>query len=489
MYLIFKYGYNINMNFIEGNVNFMDKTKGQTLKEELFKNDKCGFETVKNIDEVYSFCDGYISFLNRCKTERECARYFVNVLRENGFKDLLNADELKCGDKVYYLNRDKALYAAVIGKDSLTEGVNLIGAHIDSPRLDLKPNPLYEAGGFALFKTHYYGGIKKYQWTAIPLVIKGVIVLTDGKCVDVNIGENDDDPIFTITDLLPHLAGSQMKKSLADGVRGENLNLLVGSIPFDDEDVSCGVKLNILNILNKKYGIKETDFYSAELELVPAFKAKSLGFDESMIAGYGQDDRSCAYASFMSILNVQNPSKTSVIVLADKEEVGSVGNTGMYSANFEYFISLLLRKSLLHGCLLLDVLTKSKMLSADVTSACDPTYADVDDKFNAAYIGKGLALCKYTGSRGKGGASDANAEFVAYVRGIFESMGLMYQMTDMGKVDEGGGGTIAYILANKGIDVVDAGVPVLSMHAPYEVTSKFDIYNAYECYKAFYEAS
>ena len=467
----------------------MEKSKGQSLKDELFINDKCGFEINKNIDEVYSFCDGYISFLNKCKTERECARYAINVLRDNGFKDITNTDELKCGDKVYYLNRNKAVYAAVIGKDMLTSGLNLIGAHIDSPRLDLKPSPLYEAGGFALFKTHYYGGIKKYQWTAIPLVIKGVLALTNGKTIDVNIGEADDDPIFTITDLLPHLASKQMKDTLSEGVKGENLNLLVGSIPFDDDKASQRVKLNVLNILNKKYGVTEKDFYSAELELVPAFKAKSLGFDESMVAAYGQDDRSSAYSTLMSILNINEPTKTCVMLLADKEEIGSVGNTGMYSANFEHFISLLIKKCGLHLCDLLDILTSSKMLSADVTSGADPTYADVDDKYNAAYIGKGMALCKYTGSRGKGGASDANAEFVAYVRGVFENKGLMYQMTDMGKVDEGGGGTIAYILANKGIDVIDAGVPVLSMHAPYEVTSKFDIYNAYECYRAFYEAS
>ena len=463
----------------------MEKTKGEILKEKLFDEKKLGFEVTKDKEKIFDFNNEYIDFLNKCKTERECAKYAEEYLMENGFVNILDQDKLKPGDKVFFINRGKAVYAAVIGAE---EGFNLIGAHIDSPRLDLKPNPLYEASSLALFKTHYYGGIKKYQWTTIPLAIHGVIVKKDGEKIDINIGEKDTDPIFTITDLLPHLADKQNKKTLAEGIAGEDLNLLVGSIPYNDEKVEEKVKLNILNILNQKYGIVERDFISSELELVPAFKAKSLGFDASMVAGYGQDDRSCAYTSLRALASLNKVGKTAILILSDKEEVGSMGNTGMESHNFEVFISQILDKTGQNGYNVLDkVLAGSKMLSADVTSATDPTYEEVDEKLNAAYLGKGLAFSKYTGGHGKGGANDANAEYVAYIRGILEDNNLLYQITDMGKVDEGGGGTIAYILANKGIDVIDCGVPVLSMHAPYEVTSKFDIYNAYECYKAFYE--
>lgn len=467
----------------------MDKTKGEKLKENLFDNKKVGWENLSTDKKssIFKFNNEYIAFLNACKTERECACFFEKLLQEHGFENIENKKSLKPGDKVYYVNRKKAVYAAVIGSAMLEEGLNLIGAHIDSPRLDLKPNPLYEAGNLALLKTHYYGGIKKYQWTAIPLIIKGVIAKSDGEIIDVNIGEDKGDPIFTITDLLPHLANKQEKKTLGNGIAGEDLNILVGSIPFEDEKVSEKVKLNILNILNSKYGIIEKDFISAELELVPAFEARSLGFDESMVAAYGQDDRSCAYTTVRALIDLNNPCRTSIALLADKEEIGSVGNTGMYSANFEVFIAKILDKAGQNGFNVLEkTLCNSKMLSSDVTSAADPTYADVDDSYNAAYLGRGIALCKYTGHGGKGGASDANAEFVAKVINILDKNKLAYQMADMGKVDEGGGGTIAYILANKGIDVIDCGVPVLSMHAPYEVTSKFDIYNAYEVYLAFY---
>ncbi len=468
----------------------MEKSKGEELQEKLFNSKKLGWETI-NLDEknnIMSFSDDYIAFLNECKTERECARYAERNLKAHGFENIENKNKLMPGDKVYYINRGKSVYAAVIGEAMLEEGLNLVGAHIDSPRIDLKPNPLYEDGGFALFKTHYYGGIKKYQWTAIPLVIKGVIAKTNGEVININIGEDKNDPIFTITDLLPHLATKQNKQSLSEGVKGEALNLLVGSIPYDDEKVKEKVKLNILNILNEKYEITEADFNSAELELVPAFEARTLGFDKSMIAAYGQDDRSCAYTTLRALIELNEPCRTSIALLADKEEIGSVGNTGMYSQNFENFIAMLLDKTGQNGYNVLEkTLCNSKMLSADVTSGADPTYSEVDDKINAAYLGKGVALCKYTGSHGKSGASDANAEFVAKVRRIAEDNNLLYQMTDMGKVDEGGGGTIAYILANKGIDVIDCGVPVLSMHAPYEVSSKFDIYNAYQLYKAFYK--
>ncbi|MEI3507904.1 MAG: aminopeptidase [Bacilli bacterium] len=468
----------------------MEKTKGEELKEKLFNKNKIGFAVITEEEKqtIFSFSDEYLKFLNSCKTERECASFAEDYLKQNGFVNIENKTDLVPGDKVYFINHKKAVYAAAIGSSLLEEGLNFIGAHIDSPRLDLKPNPLYEDGGFALFKTHYYGGIKKYQWTTIPLAIHGVIAKPGGEVININIGEDESDPIFTITDLLPHLAAEQQKKSLANGIAGEDLNLLIGSIPYDDEKVSEKIKLNILNILNMKYGIVEKDFISAELEIVPAFRARSLGFDSSMIAAYGQDDRSCAYTALRALSTIKEAKKTAVMILSDKEEVGSMGNTGMESHIFEVFVAELLNKSGQNGHNTLDkTLSNSKMLSADVTSGSDPTYASVDEKKNAAYLGKGIALAKYTGARGKSGASDANAEFVAYVRNILESNNLLYQMSDMGKVDEGGGGTIAYILANKGIDVIDCGVPVLSMHAPYEVTNKFDIYNAYQFYKAFYE--
>ena len=468
----------------------MEKTKGEEIKEKLFNKNKIGFAVITEEEKqtIFSFSDEYLKFLNSCKTERECASFAEDYLKQNGFVNIENKTDLVPGDKVYFINHKKAVYAAVIGSSLLEEGLNFIGAHIDSPRLDLKPNPLYEDGGFALFKTHYYGGIKKYQWTTIPLAIHGVIAKPGGEVININIGEDESDPIFTITDLLPHLAAEQQKKSLANGIAGEDLNLLIGSIPYDDEKVSEKIKLNILNILNMKYGIVEKDFISAELEIVPAFRARSLGFDSSMIAAYGQDDRSCAYTALRALSTIKEAKKTAVMILSDKEEVGSMGNTGMESHIFEVFVAELLNKSGQNGHNTLDkTLSNSKMLSADVTSGSDPTYASVDEKKNAAYLGKGIALAKYTGARGKSGASDANAEFVAYVRNILESNNLLYQMSDMGKVDEGGGGTIAYILANKGIDVIDCGVPVLSMHAPYEVTNKFDIYNAYQFYKAFYE--
>lgn len=420
------------------------------------------------------------------KTEREAVHFITKMLNENGFCDICKKDNLSSGDKVYYINRDKSMYIAVIGKEPLENGLQVLGAHIDSPRLDLKPNPLYEDTGFAYLKTHYYGGIKKYQWTTIPLAIHGVIVKPDGQKVEIAIGEDENDPIFTITDLLPHLAQEQMEKKLKEGISGEDLNLLVGSIPEEDKDISEKVKLNILMLLNEKYGMKEIDFASSELEIVPAFKAKSLGFDRSMIAGYGQDDRVCAYASVRAMLDIQSPTKTAICILSDKEEIGSMGNTGMESHVFDYFISELLNKKNENKPNALEkVFCNSKMLSADVDAGLDPIYASVSEKNNAAFIGYGIGLNKYTGARGKSGASDANAEFVAEVRNIFEKENIPYQVSELGRVDLGGGGTIAYILADKGMDVIDCGVPVLSMHAPYEVTSKFDVYCAYKAYGAF----
>lgn len=420
------------------------------------------------------------------QTEREAVEFSKEILQKNGFVDLREKPTLMPGDKVYYINRAKSVYVAVIGTDTLETGLNIVGAHIDSPRLDLKPNPLYEDSGFAYFKTHYYGGIKKYQWTTIPLSIHGVIVKTTGEKIRINIGEDEADPIFTITDLLPHLAQDQMEKKLKEGIAGEDLNLLIGSIPYGDEKVTERVKLNILRILNEKYGITEKDLLSSELELVPAFKARSLGFDRSMVAGYGQDDRICAFTALRAILNVNNPKKTAVCILADKEEIGSMGNTGMESNVFDTFVAELLNKKAENRPNQLDkVFCNSKMLSADVDAGLDPIYASVSERNNASFLGHGIGLNKYTGARGKSGASDANAEYVAQIRAMLEKNEIPYQIGELGKVDVGGGGTIAYILANKGIDVIDCGVPVLSMHSPYEVTSKYDIYQAYRTYQAF----
>lgn len=462
----------------------------EKLKEFLFNTKKCGWEdltdSVKN--DVIKFNDEYMHFLNKSKTEREAASFITEVLEKNGFINIKDKMILVPGDKVFYVNRGKSVYAAIMGNKPVEAGLNIIGSHIDSPRLDLKPNPLYEDSGFAYFKTHYYGGVKKYQWTTIPLSIHGVIVKANGEKITINIGEDENDPIFTITDLLPHLAQEQMERKLKDGISGEDLNLLIGSIPIGDAKTTERVKLNVLKILNDKYGITEKDFVSSELELVPAFKARSLGFDRSMVAGYGQDDKICAYTSLRALLDTISPAKTAVCIFADKEEIGSMGNTGMESHVFDTFISELLNKTNTNRPNLLDkVFCNSKMLSADVDAGLDPIYASVSEKNNAAYLGMGVGLNKYTGARGKSGASDANAEFVAQIRNIFETNNISYQVSELGKVDTGGGGTIAYILANKGIDVIDCGVPVLSMHAPYEVTSKFDVYEAYRAYAAFWK--
>ncbi len=463
---------------------------GEELKAKLFSKKENGWEKIdaREKEDIFNFTNGYIKFLNKAKTEREFISQSVKVAKENGYKDLSEYSDLKPGDKVYFVNREKSMYLAIIGEEKIENGLHIIGSHVDSPRLDLKPNPLYEDTGFAYFKTHYYGGIKKYQWTTIPLSLHGVIIKSNGEKITINIGEEEADPIFTITDLLPHLAQDQMEKKLKNGVEGEDLQLLIGSIPFDDEKVSQKVKLNILNILNKKYGIVEDDLLSSELEVVPAFKARSLGFDEAMVAAYGQDDKVCAYTSLMAMMNLEKVKNTAICILSDKEEIGSMGNTGMESHVFDYFISELLNKTGENRVNLLDkVFCYSKMLSSDVDAGYDPLYASVSDKLNAGYLGKGISLNKYTGARGKSGASDANAEYVAWLRNLLDKNEIKYQIAELGKVDIGGGGTIAYILANKGVDVIDCGVPVLSMHAPYEVTSKYDIYSAFKTYKAFWQ--
>ena len=459
------------------------------LKEKLFKNNKSGWE---NVDEekrskIEDVSSKYMNFLNKAKTEREFIKRARELANSNGYKDIMEFESLKPGDKIYFVNREKSMYLAIIGENSIENGIHIIGSHVDSPRLDLKPNPLYEDTGLAYLKTHYYGGIKKYQWTTIPLSMHGVIVKTNGEKIEINIGEDEADPIFTITDLLPHLAQDQMNKKLSRGIDGEDLNLLIGSIPYNTDKDGEKVKLNILNILNQKYGITEQDLASSELELVPAFKARTLGLDGSMIAAYGQDDKVCAYTSLHAIMELEHVKNTAVCILADKEEIGSIGNTGMESHMFDFFISEILNKLGVNRPNLLDkVFCFSKMLSSDVDAGFDPIYASVSDKLNAGFLGNGISLNKYTGARGKSGASDANAEYVAWVRNILEKNDIRYQIAELGKVDIGGGGTIAYIIANKGADVIDCGVPVLSMHGPYEVTSKYDVYSAYKTYKAFW---
>ena len=459
-------------------------------EKELFIKKENGWKDLdtRQKEEIFNLSEKYMKFLNKAKTEREFIEQAKKVADENGYKDISEVENIKPGDKIYFINREKSMYLAIIGTEKLEKGLHIIGSHVDSPRLDLKPNPLYEDTELAYFKTHYYGGIKKYQWTTIPLSIHGVIVKTNGEKIKINIGEDDTDPIFTITDLLPHLAQDQMEKKLKNAIDGEDLNLLIGSIPYDDEKASQKVKLNILNILNQKYGIVEADLTSAELEVVPAFKARSLGFDSSMVAAYGQDDKVCAFTSLMAMMTLENTKNTAVCILSDKEEIGSMGNTGMESHMFDYFISELLNKTGENRPNLLDkVFCYSKMLSSDVDAGFDPIYASVSDKNNAGFLGKGISINKYTGARGKSGASDANAEYVAWVRNMLEKRDIKYQIAELGKVDIGGGGTIAYILANKGADVIDCGVPVLSMHAPYEVTSKYDIYSAYKAYISFWE--
>ena len=462
----------------------MSEKSVKELKKALFYQSQNGAETMADdeIREADSFCAGYMDFLNRCRTEREAVDFFEEKAREAGFTAFVPGEKYAPGSKVYYNNRGKAIILATIGKRSLREGVRINAAHIDSPRLDLKPNPMYEDTELALFKTHYYGGIKKYQWTAIPLSLHGVIVKKGGEKVTVNIGEDAGDPRFVVTDLLPHLADEQMKRTAPQIIKGEELNILIGSRPFKCDDESEKVKLNILNLLHEKYGIIEKDFLSAELTLVPALPVCDIGFDRSMIGGYGHDDRVCAYPAAMAALGAVDPEVTCVTVLTDKEEIGSEGNTGLKSSYLRYFIEDLAAMEGLAGR---DVLTKSECLSADVNAAFDPTFPDVNERRNAAYLNHGVCVTKYTGSRGKGGTNDASAEFMGRVRTFLEEADVLWQTGELGKVDAGGGGTVAMYIANLGVDVVDMGVPVLSMHAPFEVVSKLDVYAAYRAFSAF----
>lgn len=463
----------------------MAKSAKELKKELLIDRQNGGLVlSDEDIQRAENFCEGYKDFLNIGKTEREASDAAVTLAKCFGFTEYEYGKKYNPGDKVYYVNRHKAVIFTVFGTDDIKNGVNITAAHIDSPRIDLKARPLYEETQLALFKTHYYGGIKKYQWTAIPLSLHGVIIKADGTKITVNVGEDENDPVFCVTDLLPHLAADQMKRTLAEGIKGEELNILIGSYPFKDDEESEKVKLNIMYLLNQKYGIIESDLLSAELELVPAFKAKDLGFDRSMIGSYGQDDRVCAYTALMALLEQKDiPARTSVCVLADKEEIGSDGNTGLNSSFLKYFIADLAKPFGVDGRY---VLSNSKCLSADVNAAYDPTFSDVMERRNSSYLNYGVVLTKYTGSRGKAGTSDASAEFTAEISHLFDRNNVLWQNGELGKVDQGGGGTVAQYIANLNVDVIDVGVPVLSMHSPFEVTAKIDIYSAYLAFKAFY---
>ena len=460
-----------------------EKTQVELLKEQLFKKNENGRQKASEevLNKADEYCEGYKAFLDSAKTEREAVKTAVAMAEKAGFTEFELGKKYNAGDKVYINNRGKAVAFAVIGKEAVEKGVNITAAHIDSPRLDLKPNPLYEELELALFKTHYYGGIKKYQWTSIPLALHGVFALKDGTVKEVSVGERDDEPKFVINDLLPHLAQEQSKRTLNEGIKGEELNVLVGSHPFKSDKGSELVKLNILKLLNEKYGITEEDFLSAELEMVPAVKATDLGFDRSLIGAYGQDDRVCAYPALTAIIDIDTPQKTALAVLADKEEIGSMGNTGLESDFLRYVIGDLAKMQSGDPTV---AIRNSKCLSADVNAGTDPTFQEVMERRNASFLNYGVVVTKYTGARGKSGTSDASAEFVASVRNMLDTAEIVWQSGELGRVDLGGGGTVAQYIANMGVDVVDLGVPVLSMHAPFETTAKFDVYM---CYKAMYE--
>ncbi|MBU3219209.1 aminopeptidase [Clostridium algidicarnis] len=444
----------------------------------------------QDLEKVFALSDRYKEFISKCKTERECVTEFIKLAEAKGYMDIekviSEGKTLKPGDKVYANNKGKNLAMFLIGEEKMENGLSILGAHIDSPRLDLKQNPLYEDTDLALMETHYYGGVKKYQWVTIPLSVHGVMVKKDGTTVEIVIGEDDNDPVIGISDLLIHLSADQMDKKLGKAIEGEDLNILVGSMPLEDKDSKERVKNNILKLLNEKYGIIEEDFVSAELEVVPAGRARDYGFDRSMVMGYGHDDRVCAYTSFEAMIGMGKSKKTYVTLLVDKEEVGSIGATGMQSRFFENVVAEIMDRTSDYSELKLRrCLSNSKMLSSDVSAAYDPNYPSVMEKRNSAYFGKGLVFNKYTGSRGKGGCNDANAEYIGELRTIMDKHNVTWQTAELGKVDQGGGGTIAYILAEYGMEVIDSGVALHNMHAPWEVASKADIYEAMRGYCAF----
>lgn len=469
----------------------MDSTKN--LKDELMVRNDTIWERAseQEKEDIYNYCEGYKFFLNSCKTERESTQYILSQAIRNGFVSLDEAIErgikLTAGSKVYLNNKDKSVILAVVGSKPIEKGMNIVAAHIDAPRIDLKPTPVYEEAGLAFFNTHYYGGIKKYQWVAIPLAIHGVIIKNDGQKINICIGEDENEPVLYISDLLPHLGKDQMEKKAGEFITGEGLDVLTGSIPYPDKESEQRVKLNIMNMLKERYGITEEDFVSSELEVVPALRVRDIGLDRSMIGGYGQDDRVSAYTALTAILGVENPESTCLAVFADKEEVGSMGNTGLQSHFMENAVAELLALSGSEGDLYVRrALANSRLLSADVNGAYDPLYPDAYDKTNTPFLGRGIVLTKYTGARGKSGSNDANAEFVGRVRSVFNSAGVIWQTGELGKVDVGGGGTIAQFVAGYGMEVVDCGVALLSMHSPYEVSSKADVYMAHRAYNSFY---
>ena len=461
----------------------MPKDAEKLSKELLFSYKHVAKEDKKEFKKSDEFSTAYKEFLNKAKTERECVALAKEMLIKAGYKEFDITKKYKAGDKVYKINRGKAIMAATFGSKDLNEGIRINAAHIDSPRLDLKPNPLYEKNELAFFKTHYYGGIRKYQWVTIPLAMHGVVVKKDGTKVEINIGEAQDDPVFMISDLLPHLGMKQGERKLAEGINGEELNIIVASLPLDDTDIKDAVKLHAMKLLNDRYGITERDFARAEIEFVPALKARDMGFDRSLIAAYGQDDRICAYPALIAEIETKKPEYTTLTVLADKEEIGSVGNTGLHS-NFVYdFISMLATNKKADVGV---VCENSACLSSDVNAAYDPTFDSVFEANNSCYLNHGCVLTKYTGARGKYSSSDASAEFMAKVIDIMDKAGVHWQIGELGAVDVGGGGTVAQFIAMLNIDVVDLGIPVLAMHAPCEVASKIDLYNAYKAFKAFY---
>ncbi len=463
------------------------KTPGELRREALLYQPKNGYDRLPKEEEgdLNAYCEDYKKFLDVGKTERECVDETIRLAQQHGFKPFTRGMALNPGDKVYRVNRGKAVMLAVMGSAPLSEGVNIGAAHIDAPRLDLKPNPLYEDAELAFLKTHYYGGIRKYQWVTIPLELRGVISLKDGTTVKVAFGAEADDPRFTIDDLLPHLGAEQSKKPLGEAIPGVSLNLLIGSRPFADDEGKDRVKLAVMDLLNQKYGITEEDFISAELSAVPAFGATDIGFDRSLIGAYGHDDRVCGFAALAALFTLGTPRRTAICMLADKEEIGSEGVSGMRSAAFDTFMSDLCdsQRVPLKACY-----EKSFCLSADVTAAFDPNFAEVYEKRNSARVNYGMGLCKYTGARGKSGASDASAELVAYVRKVLDEADVVWQMAELGKVDAGGGGTVAAYMAERDIDTLDAGVPVLSMHAPFETVSKLDCSMTFKGMKAVFEA-
>ncbi len=461
------------------------KTKGQELAEKLtWSTPNIGKKAPKQMNKAQKFCEGYKKFLDEGKTERECVRYGVKLLEKNGYRPFDAEGKYQPGDKVYFVNRGKSLIATTFGREPLENGVRINGAHIDSPRLDLKPNPMYEKEDLAYLKTHYYGGIRKYQWGVTPLAMHGVVFKKDGTAVEISIGEKPQDPVFCVTDLLPHLSARQNERPLKEGLKGEELNILIGSVPFQDPEVKEPVKLLALQLLNEQYGITEADFYRAEIEMVPAVKAADVGLDRSLVGAYGQDDRVCAYTALMAEIDTQMPEHTTVTILTDKEEIGSEGTTGLNSDYVLHYIEDLADMAQIP---VRRVLRNSICLSSDVNAAYDPNFADVYESNNSCYVNKGCVLMKYTGSRGKGGSNDAGAEIMAKVIAILEKEGVYWQAGELGKVDEGGGGTIAKYVAHMDVDTVDLGVPILSMHSPFELASKLDVWNTYRAFKAFYQ--